>query len=128
MYPYWTLMCAAILPYVWAFTAAAFKYKQMGKIDLQHPRKQAEALEGPGYRANAAQSNAWEALAVFSVSFLTAVAANVPAENIWLLAVLWVGLRVLHGITYVMNLAPLRVAAFAGGTFCSFAILVQALL
>lgn len=127
MYPFWTLVCAATLPYVWAFTASAYKYKQMGKIDLQHPRKQAASLEGAGYRANAAQSNAWEALAVFSVSFLTAVVAQVPPEDIWLLAVLWVGFRILHGITYIMNVAPLRVAAFVGGTFCSFSILLQAI-
>lgn len=68
-YPFWTILVAAFLPYVWATTAMLYKIKMDGKIDLKSPRDQALRLEGAGKRANAAQSNAWEALAVYTACF-----------------------------------------------------------
>ena len=126
-YPFWTILVAVLLPYVWATVAMVFKIKMDGKIDLKTPREQTKKLEGTGKRADAAQSNAWEALAVFTACFLTAVAAGVEAEQISLFAMLWVAFRLLHGIAYVSNLAYLRMFGFAAAMFCNVMILAKVL-
>lgn len=127
MYPFWTILAAVLLPYIWATVAVYYKKKQLGVVDVKLPRKQTDQLEGAGYRANAAQSNAWEALAVYSVCFLTAAVAEVSPEKIILPASLWVGFRVLHGASYVAGIAPVRMFAFAGGMACNFWILSMVL-
>jgi len=58
-YPYWSLLCAILIPYLITFYTAYLRKKQLGKIDLKHPRQQYAQLEGQGARAVAAQSNAW---------------------------------------------------------------------
>ena len=123
MYPYWTILVAVLLPYIWATVAMYFKKKQLGSIDLKLPRKQTDLLEGAGYRANAAQSNSWEALAVYTACFLTAVSAGVEPDKIFIPALLWVGFRIMHGITYIADVAPLRMLGFVGGMACNVLIL-----
>jgi uncharacterized MAPEG superfamily protein len=80
--PFWCLLIAIFLPYVFSGATAFFKQKQFGTLDNRHPRAQAAALEGPGARAYAAQANAWEALAVFVPSVLVAHLAGAdPAAS-----------------------------------------------
>jgi len=126
-YPYWTLLIAALLPYVWATVAMVYKIKMDGKIDLKLPREQTARLDGAGKRANAAQSNAWEALAVYTACFLTAVVADVDPGLLIIPAIGWVVCRLVHGFAYVSDIALLRMLAFAGGMFCNIMIIVKAL-
>ena len=110
----WCLLAGMILPYVWAFSSVPFRNKQFGSLDLKEPRVQAEKLIDGGARVWGAQSNAWEALAVLAVANLTAMMAGVdPAGNWSVAAIIWVLARSLHGVFYIMNVAPLRVACFA---------------
>ena len=63
--PFWCLLAAALLPYVWGGVTGAARSKQFGKADNKLPRLQQAQLTGFGARAHGAQMNAWEALAVF---------------------------------------------------------------
>lgn len=121
-YPFWTLLVAVILPYIWATAGMVFKIKMDGKLDMKSPRDQATRLEGIGKRANAAQSNAWEALAVFTACFLSAVAVGVEPSSMALPAMIWVVFRILHGLAYLADIALLRMTSFVGGMVCSFII------
>jgi uncharacterized MAPEG superfamily protein len=112
----WCLLAGLVLPYVWAFGTVPFRAKQFGNFDLNYPRVQAEQLKEGGARVWAAQSNAWEALAVFAVANLAATMAGVdPAGNWATAAMIWVAARVSHGVFYLADVAPLRVLSFATG-------------
>lgn len=116
--PLWCLAAACVLPYVWS-TAGLVARAKLGGVDNKHPRKQLAQLEGWGARANAAQKNAWEALAVFAPAVICAHATG--ADPIWSmrLALAWVGFRLLHGVVYIANVDRVRTAVFAGGLACS---------
>lgn len=60
--PLWSLVFVAALPYVLAISSTGVKISAFGKLDNNHPRKQAENLEGFGHRLVAAQMNGWETL------------------------------------------------------------------
>lgn len=122
-YPFWTILVAVMLPYIWATAGMIFKIKMDGKLDLKAPREQSARLEGIGKRCNAAQSNSWEALAVFSACFLSAVAANVEPEALVIPATVWVGFRIMHGLSYLADIGLLRMISFTGGMVCSFIII-----
>ena len=110
----WCLLAGMILPYIWAGSSVPFRNKQFGGIDLNQPRVQAEKLIDTGARVWGAQSNAWEALAIFAVANLAATMAGVdPLGNWSTAALIWLGARILHGVFYMMDIAPLRVLSFA---------------
>ena len=105
-----------LLPYIWASSSLPFRNSQFGKIDIKEPRVQAEQLAGAGARAWGAQSNAWEALAIFIGANLMALMAGVDPAGDWSTAALiWVAARISHGISYIANIAPVRVLSFAVG-------------
>jgi uncharacterized MAPEG superfamily protein len=106
---------AIFLPYLWAGVSVYYKKQQFGSIDANHPRAQAAALEGAGARANAAQLNAWEALPVFVAAVMVAHLAGADPGTSATAAILFIAVRLLHGVFYVMNLAPLRSLSFLVG-------------
>ena len=109
---YWCILIAALLPYLWVSIAKA----SGERFDNREPRAwQARQTNPRSQRANSAQLNAFEAFAPFAASVLMAQAAGVDPSRIGLLAVAFVALRVLHGIFYVLGVAPLRSLAWAGG-------------
>jgi uncharacterized MAPEG superfamily protein len=123
------LLIGMLLPYIWAFSSLPFRNGQFGKIDLNEPRVQAEQLTGGGARAVGAQSNAWEALIIFSVANFAAFAMNVEPGGQWgLAAMIWAAARVGHGIFYIMGIAPLRVLSFVIATGMSIWIMIMALI
>jgi len=109
---YWCILIAALLPYLWVSIAKA----SGERFDNREPRAwQARQTNPRSQRANSAQLNAFEAFAPFAASVLMAQAAGVDPSRIGLLAVAFVALRVLHGIFYVLGIAPLRSLVWAGG-------------
>ena len=123
----WCLMAGAILPYLWAGVSVPFRNAQFGGVDLNYPRVQGEQLTARGATAWGAQGNAWEALTVFAVANLAAFLAGVDPGGSWATAaMIWVPLRLLHGVFYVMNIPALRVASFVGGMLMSIWIFVMA--
>lgn len=120
---YWCILAAAFLPYV--FTVVA---KRSGeRYDNRDPRGWLSRQQNPVViRANAAQLNAFEAFAPFAASVLMAHMAGVDAGLVSLLAIAFVGFRILHGILYLAGRHLLRSAAWAGGYFSVLALMVLA--
>jgi len=122
---YWCILAAALLPYLWTMVA-----KSSGqRYDNRDPRSWLARQDNPRVvRANAAQLNAFEAFAPFAASVLMAQFAGVDPARITLLALVFVGLRVLHGVFYLAGIAALRSLVWAGAFGCVLALIVQAAL
>jgi len=120
---YWCILAAALLPYLWTMVA-----KTSGqRYDNRDPRSWLARQDNPRVvRANAAQLNAFEAFAPFAASVLMAQFAGVDPARITLLALIFVGLRVLHGVFYIAGIAALRSLVWAGAFGCVIALIVQA--
>lgn len=113
--PFWCLLIAIFIPYVLSGCGSYFKVKQFGSLDNNQPRVQAAALTGVGARVNAAQQNAWEALAVFSAAVFVAHIAGADPGASATAAMVFVAARILHAVFYATNLAPLRSLSFFVG-------------
>jgi len=123
---YWCILIAALLPYVWTFVAKTGGEAYNNRNPRAWIAKQPENYKVQ--RANNAHLNAFEAFAPFAAGVLMAQLAGVPAATINLLALAFVGLRVLHGICYLANWAPLRSLVWLGGFACVAALIVLAAL
>jgi uncharacterized MAPEG superfamily protein len=120
---YWCILVAALLPYVWVGIAKA----SGPRYDNRDPRAWLARQDNPrASRANAAQLNAFEAFAAFAAAVLMAQAAGVDPARISMLALVFVGCRVLHGLFYLTGIAALRSLVWAGGFACVIALMVQA--
>lgn len=120
--PLWCLVFVAFLPYLLAFTGSYFKMQQFGSIDNKNPRLQAARLEGIGARAAAAQANAWEALAVFTVAVGVLHLANPEAARSGTaanLALAFLAMRVAHAIFYLANIDLARSLVFLVQMVCA---------
>lgn len=124
--PFWCLVIACFLPYVWGFFSIPERQKQLGSVDNKDPRAQQAQLTGRGAHAVAAHKNAFEAIAVFAPAVLVAHLAG--ADPAWSArwAEIWVVARVLHGVFYLANLDLLRSTAFGVGMVCSVGLFVLA--
>ncbi|NKC00518.1 MAG: hypothetical protein GKR90_18790 [Pseudomonadales bacterium] len=123
--PLWCLIGGLILPYIWAGVSVPFRSKELGTIDLVQPRLQALSLTGGGAGAWGAQMNQWEAITVFMAANLVAFMQGVDPTGAWATASLvWLVARIAHGVFYVMEKAPLRVASFVASLAMSVWILV----
>lgn len=127
--PLWCLVIVVFLPYLLAFTGSYFKLRQFGKVDNKHPRQQAAQLEGVGARAVAAQANAWEAVAVFTVAVAVLHLANPEAARSGTAANLSLGFvaaRIVHAFAYLANIDMLRSAVFLVAIVCAVWLIVLA--
>lgn len=127
--PLWCLVFVAFLPYLLAFTGSYFKMQQFGTIDNKHPRQQTAQLEGAGARVAAAQSNAWEALGVFTAAVAILHLANpeaargATAANV---SLAFLATRVAHPIFYLANIDIARSLVFMIGIACVVWLIVLA--
>ena len=112
-----TLFVVAIFPLVLAWLGGYFRMRQLGAIDNKHPRIQYAKLDGAGARAFAAQQNAWEALAIYTVAVFIAFASGVDLHTLTTPALVFITARVLHPVLYIANLDKLRSLAFVVGFF-----------
>ncbi|MGB5324846.1 MAG: MAPEG family protein [Pseudomonadales bacterium] len=111
------LVLVAFLPYLLAGLGGYLRIKQLGSFDNHHPRQQASLLQGSGARAMAAQSNAWEALALYTATILVVWASGIAWEELATPALVFAIARVAHPIFYVADIAVARTAAFLAGLF-----------
>lgn len=118
---YWMILLAAFLPY---FAAAAAK--SGGKYDNSAPRAQLEKTTGWRQRANWAQMNAFEAFPPFAAAVIIAHQLHATQYRIDLLAVLFVGFRLLHTLFYILDRPALRSLAWTGGFLCVIGLFVIA--
>jgi uncharacterized MAPEG superfamily protein len=123
---YWCVLVAALLPYAWVTVA-----KTSGeRYDNRDPRGWTARQTNPRvHRANAAQLNGYEAFAPFAAGVVLAQLAGVAADRIALLALLFVGFRVLHGVIYIAGRQhALRSLVWFAGFGCVVALFVLAAL
>lgn len=104
----WCLLLLLLLPYALAALGGFYKWRNLGGLDLHHPRAQDATLTGLGNRLRASQSNAWEALAFFTGCVLIAHLRGADLDALALPALLFALTRLLHPLLYVGDLPPLR--------------------
>lgn len=122
---YWCILVAALLPYVWVTIAKASGQR----YDNRDPRGWLARQDNPrATRANSAQLNGFEAFPAFAASVLMAQLSGVDPGRIGVLAIAFVGLRVLHGVFYLANLHRLRSLVWFAAFLCVIALMVQAAL
>ena len=122
---YWCILVAALLPYAWVTIAKASGQR----YDNRDPRAWQARQDNPrSQRANGAQLNAFEAFAPFAAGVLMAQLAGVDPQRIAMLAIAFVVLRVLHGVSYIAGLHALRSLVWFGGYACVLWLMLQAAL
>ena len=118
---YWCILVAALLPYVWVGAA-----KSAPGYDNAAPRAFLDTLRDWHQRAVWAQANAFEAFPPFAAGVIIAHQLNAPQAWIDLLALGFIGLRLMHGIAYIGNWPALRSLAWVGGIACVVTLFVIA--
>ncbi|MFZ5757010.1 MAG: MAPEG family protein [Pseudomonadota bacterium] len=120
----WCVMIGGLLPLAWTwyakFTGDGFKPRHNYK-----PRDFLDTLEGARKRAHWAQLNSFEAFPPFAAAVLVATTVGrIDPARLDQLAIAWVILRVLYGVLYIADRAPLRSLVWAAATACWVAIFV----
>jgi uncharacterized MAPEG superfamily protein len=110
-----SLLILCILPLSCAWIAGYHRQKQLGSVDNKEPRIQSLKLTGAGARAVAAQSNSWEALAVFSAALLAIFISGVELQGIATPVMAFVALRIAYIPVYIGNMDKLRSLIFLAG-------------
>ena len=124
--PLWCLIIVTVMPLLIAGIGAYLRVQQLGELDTRHPRIQALELRGAAARALAAQQNAWEALAMFTVAVGVAHLAGAAPGTSTMASIAFVVARVVHAVAYISDFAPLRSIAFAAGFGCCIWLVVLA--
>ena len=124
---YSCLLAAAILPILCAGIAKAGG----NGFDNANPRDWLSRQSGMRARANAAQSNSFEAFPFFAVAVIAAQTAAANAQGIHqatidTLAVAFIAARLLYIACYLADRSTLRSLCWTAGFALSIALLVQA--
>lgn len=115
----WLMLAAAIVPFLSAILAKAGGRK----FDNNDPRPWLARQEGWRARANAAQSNAFEALPFFYAAVLFALHNQADATRVATLMACWLGLRLGYLAMYVAGWGALRSLVWATSIGFTIAIL-----
>jgi len=123
----WCVLAACLLPIMTVGLAKASSAKLAagaGRYDNNNPREWANHLSGWQQRAQAAQNNGWEALPLFIAAVVLSQQAHAEQGRVDMLALLFIGLRVLYVVAYLMNVGTLRTLIWTAATGTSIAILL----
>ncbi len=124
--PFWCILIAGLLPYVWSGAAVKARVDQFGQLDNRLPRAQQAQLEGWGARAVGASANAFETFPFFVAAAIIAHIAGADPGWSAIASVVYLAARILHGIFYASDLDMLRTAAFGLGQACAVTLFVLA--
>ena len=114
---YWCVLVAALLPIVWV------SYSKIGiKSDNQYPREDYDDLPPAKRRAYAAHENAYENFPFFAVAVIIATTMGASLTTVNLLAILYIVVRVVHGLLYIYNKPFQRSAIYGIGLMINIAI------
>lgn len=112
---YWFVFAAAVLPYLfvlYAKSTAEFRKSDYNK----NPREyEEEKLQGARKRAYWAHLNGFEAFPPFAAAVIIARMSGVTVSTINVLAGVFVGCRVVHGLLYIADQDKLRSLVWFGG-------------
>ncbi len=123
---YWTVLVVALLPIACAGVAkwgSFTKSRREGGYDNNQPRAWLARQEGWRARANAAQANSFEALPFYIGAVIIAHLNEGLQIRLDLLALLFVGCRMMYILFYLADLATLRSVAWTLALLINVAIL-----
>jgi uncharacterized MAPEG superfamily protein len=116
---YWCILVAALLPMV------LVKYAKTGSdSDNRYPREDYDNLAPKKRRAYAAHQNAYETFPFFAIAVVIALTMGASVYVVNVLAVLYILLRIVHGLLYIFNQSTARSAVFAAAMAVNIAIFV----
>lgn len=124
------VLIAAVMPIVtmgMAKAATAGKRRSDGGYDNNNPRDWAAKQTGWKARAAAAQNNGFEALPLFVFAVLAAQLAGLDQARTDMLAMAFIGSRIVYTGLYFANVAALRSVVWAVGLGCTIAIFAPTL-
>jgi uncharacterized MAPEG superfamily protein len=117
------VLIAGLMPYLW--TAVA---KVLGpRYDNRNVREWQSRLTGMAQRAHAAHLNSFEAFPFFAAAGLAAIAAHADMQRVAMLSIAFIATRVVYGLVYVWDAAPLRSLVWFVGLGCVISILITAI-
>lgn len=104
---YWCVFASILMPT--AFTLIAkMTSKDYGFKANHHPREFLESLDGFRKRAHWVQLNTFESIPAFMAAVIIAHQQGGEQSQIDMLAIAYIGLRVLYGVLYIADMALLR--------------------
>ncbi|HET9483129.1 MAG TPA: MAPEG family protein [Xanthomonadales bacterium] len=119
---YWCVLAAGLMPFLWTSVA-----KTTGeRFNNRTPREWQARLSGLPARAHAAHLNSFEAFPLFAAAVIIADLLDAPQATVDLLALAFIGLRVLYGILYLADQHALRSLVWFAALACTVAIFVVA--
>jgi len=124
--PFWCLVIVMFLPIPLSFLGGAARIQAFGSADNKLPRLQSAKLEGRGARIMGAQENAWEAAIMFGITIIVTHLAGLSPEAAAPWAMGFVATRIVHAITYVMDIDKVRSVSFIAGLVCLITLIVKA--
>ena len=119
----WTLFIACLFPIV---CGGISKVGNADRYDNRNPRACLARLGGYRARANAAQQNSWEALAVYTAALVAASIAGVDHGTVGTVAAVFLVARVAYLACYLADLATPRSLVWLVGFGACLTLLVQA--
>ena len=120
---YWCILIAAVLPFVWVGVAKSGAPGYNNKDPRGWVAKQDAFRVRNAYNAHL---NAFEAFPTFAAAVLMAQFAGVDPGHANLLAMAFIGFRILHGVFYIAAKAAIRSLVWMGGLACTVALMVLA--
>ena len=108
---FWCVLIAGLLPHVAALVAKA----GVPGFDNNEPRAWLARQQGYRARANAAQQNGFEAVALFAVAVLVAHVTRGQQPQVDLLAMVFVAARVVYLLVYLAGWGTVRSLVWAVG-------------
>ncbi len=118
---YWMILVAGLMPY-WPTVAS----KLRRTYDNAAPRAGVDQLPPRQQRAYWAQLNAFEAFPLFAAAVIIAHLAGGRQATIDLLAVAFVGFRILYTLAYLYDRPLLRSLVWAAGMFSVIGLFIAA--
>ena len=122
---YWCILIAAVMPFVWVGVAKSGAPGYNNKDPRGWVAKQDAFRVRNAYNAHL---NAFEAFPTFAAGVLMAQFAGVDPGHANLLAMAFIGFRILHGVFYIAAKAAIRSLVWMGGLACTVTLMVLAAL
>ena len=116
--PFWCLVVVIFLPFAPTLLSIRHRVEQFGEYDNNFSRAQGAALTGKGALVWAAHQNALEQRAPFAAAVIVAHVSGADQSASAMLALGFVGLRLLHLIAHLNGYAGLRSALFGASMAC----------
>jgi len=115
------VLAAGLMPFLWTGVA-----KVSGpRYNNVNVRLWQSKLEGAAQRAHAAHLNSFEAFPLFAAAVIVAQMMGADQARVDMLALSFIGLRLLYGIMYLANLASLRSLVWIAALVCTVMIFIS---